>query len=339
MAKQTPLAFFSYSREDSEFALRLAKDLRTAGATVWLDQLDINPGQRWDRAVEEALASCPRMLVILSPSSVASTNVMDEVSFALEEKKLVIPVLARDCNIPFRLRRLQYIDCRADYAGGLKELVKTLEVGEQAEVTGSGNQEAAAASAHQGKPDKSGREHEHRRPEAARTEPEPSRKKYWIAGGGAGAVMLGLGLWYGGASQAPGTGTPPSVENRAPAPVRRNVGGEDAASTSTANVPPSGSYAQAPSPGAKPGEEWFVILHSYARSQRPAAEKQLMDLQETFRNRGLELNPRLIESDSYPNLTPGLWVIALGPEGRSKANEARRDVLAVVPGAYVKSGR
>jgi hypothetical protein len=30
-----PTAFFSYSREDSEFALRLAGDLKAAGAAVW----------------------------------------------------------------------------------------------------------------------------------------------------------------------------------------------------------------------------------------------------------------------------------------------------------------
>ncbi len=37
-------AFFSYSRLDAEFALKLAKDLRNAGASVWIDQLDISPG-------------------------------------------------------------------------------------------------------------------------------------------------------------------------------------------------------------------------------------------------------------------------------------------------------
>ena len=61
---------FRYSREDAEFALRLAKDLRAFGAVIWLDQLDISPGERWDRAVENAVANCPRMLVILSPCSV-----------------------------------------------------------------------------------------------------------------------------------------------------------------------------------------------------------------------------------------------------------------------------
>jgi hypothetical protein len=33
------VAFFSYCREDSDFALRLAEDLKTAGALVWIDQL------------------------------------------------------------------------------------------------------------------------------------------------------------------------------------------------------------------------------------------------------------------------------------------------------------
>ena len=121
-----PTAFFSYSREDSEFVLHVARDLKAAGANVWLDQMDIVPGQRWDDAVERALAGCPRMLVVLSPASVHSTNVMDEVSFALEEGKTVIPILYRDCVIPFRLRRVQYIDLRHDYDHGLSELLKLL---------------------------------------------------------------------------------------------------------------------------------------------------------------------------------------------------------------------
>jgi succinate dehydrogenase / fumarate reductase, cytochrome b subunit len=122
------VAFFSYSRNDSEFAIRLARDLKMAGAAVWLDQLDIQPGMPWDREVEKALANCPGMLVILSPSSVKSENVRDEVSFALSKQKRVIPVLCRDCEVPFRLARLQHIDFRTDYGHGLQTLLKTLGV-------------------------------------------------------------------------------------------------------------------------------------------------------------------------------------------------------------------
>jgi TonB family protein len=126
MTPRISKAFFSYSREDSEFALRLARDLRASGASVWLDQLDIQAGERWDRAVESALSECSCLIVILSPSSIASNNVMDEVSYALEERRTVIPVLHRDCKIPFRLRRLQYIDCRLDYNRGLNGILTNL---------------------------------------------------------------------------------------------------------------------------------------------------------------------------------------------------------------------
>ena len=126
MPADAPAAFFSYCREDSEFALRLAEDLKGAGANVWMDQLDIEPGTPWDRAVEDALIHCPRLLIILSPVSVASDNVRDEVSFALSRQKRVIPVLYRDCDVPFPVARLQHVDFRANYDRGLKTLLKVL---------------------------------------------------------------------------------------------------------------------------------------------------------------------------------------------------------------------
>jgi len=120
-------AFFSYSRLDAEFALKLAKDLRNAGAVIWIDQLDIAPGAHWDIAVQKAVGGSSSLLVVLSPHAVESENVMDEVAYAIEEKKLVIPVLYRKCDIPLRLRRLQYIDVQADYDGGLQKIVTQLE--------------------------------------------------------------------------------------------------------------------------------------------------------------------------------------------------------------------
>ncbi len=124
----TQKLFFSYSRFDSSFALKLAKDLREAGADIWIDQLDIPAGNHWDSAVEGALSTAAYVLVILSNSSVASTNVMDEVSFALESGKKIIPVLLEDCLAPFRLRRLQRIDFTNDYAAGFNQLVQTLSL-------------------------------------------------------------------------------------------------------------------------------------------------------------------------------------------------------------------
>lgn len=120
--------FFSYVRSDTEFVLKLAQELRSAGVNLWLDQLDILGGQRWDRAVEEALETCQGMIVVLSPEALKSNNVMDEVSYALGENKLVVPVLLRSCAIPFRLRRIQYVDYTAGNDVGFSQLLRALNL-------------------------------------------------------------------------------------------------------------------------------------------------------------------------------------------------------------------
>lgn len=124
---ESDIIFFSYSRTDGDFALKLAKDLRDAGAKIWLDQLDIKPGSHWDLSIESALKSAQNLIVILSPESVASNNVMDEVSFALESGKIVIPILLADCTPPFRLKRLQRVDFTGNYQTGLNKLLQYLE--------------------------------------------------------------------------------------------------------------------------------------------------------------------------------------------------------------------
>jgi hypothetical protein len=93
-----------------------------------VDQLDILGGQRWDRAVETALQTCQGMIAVLSPDALASNNVMDEVSYALEERKIIIPILLHACTIPFRLRRVQYIDFTADYQTGFPQLLRALRI-------------------------------------------------------------------------------------------------------------------------------------------------------------------------------------------------------------------
>jgi TIR domain/BON domain len=217
MSKQdsTPTTFFSYSREDSDFVLRLAKDLRAAGARVWLDQLDIGPGQRWDSAVEEALHTSPRQVAVLSPAAVSSVNVMDEISFALEENKQVIPVLYRTCEIPFRLRRVQYLDFRSDYNRGLRELLKAVEdplpsLGEQHADQELAERETARSAGHERVPARAAE-----MPQQVLQRPEPpleashpkfehhpvvstkgASKKSLTAITGLALLATALGIWY-----------------------------------------------------------------------------------------------------------------------------------------------
>ena len=106
--------FISYSRANSDFAVRLAKDLKEAGHDIWLDQLDIPTGARWDDELEKALNNCTTFLIILSPESIESQNVKDEIGFAIDEGKHILPVMIKECEVPFRLRRFQYVDFTKD---------------------------------------------------------------------------------------------------------------------------------------------------------------------------------------------------------------------------------
>ena len=83
--------FLSYSRKDRQFVDRLARDLKTAGTDVWMDQSGIQAGRAWDDAVQGALDSASRVIVILSEHSVASPNVLDEVASALDSGKACAP--------------------------------------------------------------------------------------------------------------------------------------------------------------------------------------------------------------------------------------------------------
>jgi len=82
---QSPRVFLSYSREDSDFARALCRDLRSAEVSVWTDEEELQTGSQWDRAIQDALERCTCLLVVLSPASISSDNVLDEISFAIDK--------------------------------------------------------------------------------------------------------------------------------------------------------------------------------------------------------------------------------------------------------------
>ncbi|MEO5997551.1 MAG: toll/interleukin-1 receptor domain-containing protein [Chitinophagaceae bacterium] len=121
--------FFSYSRVDGKFALKLGEDLRKAGVDIWIDQIDIRPSEPWDEEIEKALQESGCLLIILSDTSVASDNVLNEINYALETKKKILPILLeKDIKKPFNISRLQHIDFTGSYENGLNTLLKSLSL-------------------------------------------------------------------------------------------------------------------------------------------------------------------------------------------------------------------
>ena len=108
--------FVSYSRKDTEFVDRLDRDLTMLGHEVWIDRSDLVGGgeDRWRRSIVNTIRDSEAMLIVLSPHSIASENVERELSVAADNKKRVIPVLLRPCELPsgfeYELAGVQYID-------------------------------------------------------------------------------------------------------------------------------------------------------------------------------------------------------------------------------------
>jgi hypothetical protein len=122
--------FLSYSRADEEFAVRLANDLQSLGVAMWVDRFNIRPSEHWDRAIERAIRACQKMVVILSPRSIASENVADEISLAIDAGKSVIPVMIEPCSLPLRLTRRHLIDVAAGYDAALQQCFAEIDNGE-----------------------------------------------------------------------------------------------------------------------------------------------------------------------------------------------------------------
>lgn len=126
----SPKTFVSYASEDRVFALGLVMELRMAGADLWVDTLDIPAGTPWDDQIDAALKACPQMLLVLSPASMKSQNVRDEMAFALKRNRLIVPVLYKDCDddIPYRIQRLQHVDLRGKSEYSVGQVLRALNV-------------------------------------------------------------------------------------------------------------------------------------------------------------------------------------------------------------------
>lgn len=88
--------FISHAFTDSKLAKRVADTLREAGFQVW-DDTQMLPGENWAKSLGKALDESEAMVVLLTPSSVNSSNIAHEVGYALgkqEYKGRLIPVIA-----------------------------------------------------------------------------------------------------------------------------------------------------------------------------------------------------------------------------------------------------
>jgi hypothetical protein len=111
MVGTTDKVFISYSHVDQKFARKLTIWLaKTLDIGVWIDMDDIPVGVKWSSAIQDGLEQCEVMIVIITPEAMESVNVEDEWQYFLDQDKPVVPILLKSAQIPYQLRRIQYID-------------------------------------------------------------------------------------------------------------------------------------------------------------------------------------------------------------------------------------
>jgi hypothetical protein len=123
--------FISYSRRDQEFVTRLASDLDAQVAGVWFDQSTIQPGEKWHDEIMEGIRDCKAFILVLSPDSMESRYVREEVNKALELGKAIFPVIYRPAQwkdqFATLVKEVQTLDLRSgSYTDNFHKLVDGL---------------------------------------------------------------------------------------------------------------------------------------------------------------------------------------------------------------------
>lgn len=111
--------FLSYGHDVADLAVRLRRDLEAAGAEVWFDEKRLAPGAVWDSAIAEGIdwtagaADRGCFLLLMTPHSMREDGFcLNELSYAIERRVRVVPILLADCVRPMQVHRLQWLDLR-----------------------------------------------------------------------------------------------------------------------------------------------------------------------------------------------------------------------------------
>ncbi|MDF1814680.1 MAG: toll/interleukin-1 receptor domain-containing protein, partial [Verrucomicrobiales bacterium] len=85
--------FLSHSSKDKWAASRIAKDLESIGASVFLDEKRLHTGEHLDDELSVHLEECDDFLILFSPWSIESHWVIWELGGAQNLGKPIIPIL------------------------------------------------------------------------------------------------------------------------------------------------------------------------------------------------------------------------------------------------------
>lgn len=88
--------FISYSHRDTDFANRLIAALNAVGHACWIDSSEIKGGDEWIMTIAEGINNSYAFVPVVTRKALESRWVQDEILWARQKNKLIIPVLLED---------------------------------------------------------------------------------------------------------------------------------------------------------------------------------------------------------------------------------------------------
>jgi adenylate cyclase len=119
--------FVSYARSDKHRVAPIVRAIEDAGWSVWWDPA-ISPGQEFDARISDELSNASVILVVWTPTSVASRWVRGEAREGAD-RNVLVPVRFEKAQLPIDVRALQTIDLDVDdiaCSPHLQELLRAL---------------------------------------------------------------------------------------------------------------------------------------------------------------------------------------------------------------------
>jgi hypothetical protein len=107
--------YISYSRKDANQVQAIVRALELNRHQVFLDIQDIRPGDNWIAALRQAIDSSDILILVMSKNSLGSPVVIDELHYAINANKRIIPIVIDDVpaeKIPLGLQNIQWLDMR-----------------------------------------------------------------------------------------------------------------------------------------------------------------------------------------------------------------------------------
>ena len=100
--------FVSHVEEDADIALEIAIGLEKAGFTTWCYEIDSIPGPSYLTQTGQAVEESKAVIVVISPNSLGSRQVTNEVIRAHESNTEFIPILRGITHSEFQARQPEW---------------------------------------------------------------------------------------------------------------------------------------------------------------------------------------------------------------------------------------